>query len=205
MPPKQQLVAIGTIALVVFGLIFARQSSDHDPAARSAQSIQTTESTQPKTDIETPEILGDHKPVTNVQKWLQTDATNFAAFDNSVRIVQFWTFGCVNCRATLMNLREIYDDYKPLGLNVVGIHTPEFSYEEDIDSVASEAKKLGVTWPIAIDNDRTNFNTWQGSRKFWPRTMVLDRNGKIRFDRIGEGAYTELRDTVDFLINNPTL
>ena len=75
--------------------------------------------------------------------------------------------------------------------------------QADPANIAQAAVDLGVNWPIALDTDKTNFRAWQPGRRFWPRTFVLDREGNIRFDRIGEGAYDELNATVAFLIQNP--
>jgi hypothetical protein len=96
----------------------------------------------------------------------------------------------------------MYETYEPEGLEIIGVHAPEFSFEEDPDAVLQAAQDLGVVWPIAIDNEKTNFRSWQGSRRFWPRTYVIDVNGDVRFDHIGEGAYAELEETVAYLVQN---
>ncbi len=150
-----------------------------------------------------PPVLGQAGDLVDLDGWLQTDATEFGDFDGSVRVVQFWTFGCSNCKNTLENLRALYDEFEPSGLEVIGVHAPEFDYEADVDAIAQAAIDLGVRWPIALDTDKTNFRAWQPGRRFWPRTFVLDREGNIRFDRIGEGAYDELNATVAYLIENP--
>lgn len=151
---------------------------------------------------DTPPVLGEAGDLVDLDGWLQTDATQFSDFDGTVRVVQFWTFGCINCRNTLENLRGLYDEFGPRGLEVIGVHAPEFDHEADPVAIAQAAVDLGVTWPIALDTDKTNFRAWQPGRRFWPRTFVLDRNGNIRFDRIGEGAYDELNATVAWLIDN---
>lgn len=151
---------------------------------------------------EAPPVLGQAGDLIELDGWLQTNATQFSDFDGSVRVVQFWTFGCVNCKNTLDNLRGLYDEFEPQGLEVIGVHAPEFSFEEDPEAIAQAAVDLGVRWPIALDTNKTNFRSWQPGRRFWPRTFVLDREGNIRFDRIGEGAYDELNATVAHLIEN---
>ena len=115
-------------------------------------------------------------------------------------VVQFWTFGCINCKNTLANLRALYDQHQGEDFEVVGVHSPEFSYEEDPVAIGEAAVDLGVTWPIALDTDKFNFFRWQGGRAYWPRTYVLDRDGHIRFDHIGEGAYDEINATVAQLL-----
>lgn len=149
-----------------------------------------------------PPVLGQAGDLVELDGWLQTDKTEFSDFDGTVRVVQFWTFGCINCKNTLENLRGLYDEFQPQGLEVIGVHAPEFDWEAEPDRIADAAIELGVNWPIALDTDKTNFRAWQPGRRFWPRTFVLDRDGNIRFDRIGEGAYDELNATVAWLIAN---
>ncbi len=74
------------------------------------------------------------------------------------------------------------------------------AYEEDPEAIQTAASELGVTWPIALDTRQHSFFSWQGNRGYWPRTYVLDRNGLIRFDHIGEGMYEELEQTVAALL-----
>ncbi len=151
---------------------------------------------------EAPPFLGPVPELVPVDGWLQTDAATFDDFDGTVRIVQFWTFSCFNCTNTIPYLQAIYADARPRGLEIIGVHSPEFEREEDPAAVARAAQDLGVTWPIALDTDKALFRSWQGSRRFWPRTYVIDQNGQIRFDHVGEGAYDELTATVDWLLAN---
>ncbi len=199
------IVTIGGLVLVNLGDDSATSEVGSDSAAIADEgepsAATTTTPTLPLDDA--PPVLGQAGDLVDLEGWLQTDATEFSDFDGSVRVVQFWTFGCSNCKNTLENLRSLYDEFEPAGLEVIGVHAPEFDYEADVDAIATAATDLGVRWPIALDTDKTNFRAWQPGRRFWPRTFVLDREGNIRFDRIGEGAYDELNATVAYLIENP--
>ncbi len=117
-------------------------------------------------------------------------------------IVQFWTYSCGNCKATIPYLQALYERYQDDGLEIVGVHSPEFDFEKDPDGVAAAAEELGVTWPIALDTDRVNFREWQGRPAYWPRTYVLDERGRVRYNNIGEGAYDQLAETVAWLLAN---
>lgn len=212
MSPLQFLAV--TIGLAAIGGLVAVNLGDDDPspstlpAAASADTAPTTSEIEatptPAPDPLTaaPPVLGMAGDLVGLDGWLQTEATHFSDFDGTVRVVQFWTFGCNNCKNTLENLRGLYDEFEPRGLEVIGVHAPEFSFEEDPVAIARAAADLDVRWPIALDTDKTNFRSWQTGRRFWPRTFVLDREGNIRFDRIGEGAYDELNATVAYLIEN---
>ena len=151
---------------------------------------------------EPPELLGQAQDLVGLDGWLQTDATSLNEIDAEVKVVQFWTFGCFNCKNTIPHLSEIYDTYGDQGLEIIGVHAPEFDRETDIDNIAAAAVDLGVTWPIALDTNKRNFRSWQEGRRFWPRLFVIDANNEIRFDHIGEGAYDELEATISYLLAN---
>ena len=215
-----QYVAVIVGVLAIGGLIAVNTGSSDDSAtaaapAESATTSAQAEATAPDEEVadqattttaplaDAPEFLGTSGDLVDLDGWLQTENTAFSDFDGSVRVVQFWTFSCINCKNTLDNLRGLYQEFEPPGLEVIGVHAPEFSFEEDPAAVAQAAIDQDVIWPIALDTRKTNFRSWQEGRRFWPRTFVLDRDGNIRFDRIGEGAYDELNATVAFLIENP--
>ena len=218
---RTQLIAVIVLLVVAAGLVAGRVSSSSSSTSEPSQdtaSEATSEAagnatgtsaggvevtTTTTTPIAEPERLGQALQFTNLDGWLQTDATNLDDFDGQVRIVQFWTLGCHNCKATFPHLRDIYERWEPEGLEILAIHSPEFEYEKDPDTIAAAAVEHGLTWPIALDTNKTNFRSWQsGGRRFWPRVFVVDQTGEIRFDHIGEGAYEELESTVAFLLEH---
>ena len=144
--------------------------------------------------------LGPAMELVGIDGWLQADVESLEDLRGKVVVVQFWTFGCHNCKATIPNLEALYAEHGGADFEIVGVHSPEFDYEKDPDAIAAASEELGVTWPIALDTDKRSFRSWQGSPAYWPRTYVLDREGHIRFDHIGEGAYEELNETVAALL-----
>ena len=117
--------------------------------------------------------------------------------------MQFWTFGCRNCKNTLEALGQLYADFRGQRVEIVGVHSPEFSYEADVDNIIEAAVDLGVVWPIALDTDKRNFHRWQeGNIGYWPRVYVIDGDNQIRFDRTGDGraTYAQLHETVERLL-----
>ncbi|MDE0369850.1 MAG: redoxin domain-containing protein [bacterium] len=147
-----------------------------------------------------PVLREEHPPLRDIDGWLQSDVTSLEELRGKVVIVEFWTFGCYNCRNRLPYTQDIYAAYRDQGLEIVGIHSPEFAYEKEVDAIVEAMDRLGVTWPVVLDTDRRTFREWQGSPAYWPRTYVLDRTGRVRFDHIGEGAYGALEDTVVALL-----
>lgn len=193
---------LSLIALVaVGGVVTSILLQDEPPAPppnTSAPAVST--STQPEPALDLP-VLREAPPLVNLDGWLQTPSQSLDDFRGRVVVLQFWTFSCHNCKATIPNLQNIYSMYDRSQLEIVGVHAPEFSFEEDPDAVLAAAADLGVTWPIALDTSKRNFHSWQeGPTAYWPRTYVIDPEGSIRFDHIGEGKYDELRDSVAALI-----
>lgn len=151
------------------------------------------------------EMLGVADTLTGLDGWLNTDATSLEEIRvaNRLTVVQFWTFGCRNCKNTLDALGQLYTDFRGQGVEIVGVHSPEFSYEADVNNIIEAAADLGVIWPIALDTDKRNFHRWQeGNIGYWPRVYVIDGDNQIRFDRTGDGraTYEQLYETVEQLL-----
>ncbi len=183
-------------------------ANNGDTTGADSASGADTEAEAPATTTtlsDAPEVIRDAPGIEKLDGWLNTDATEFSQFDGQIRVVQFWTFGCINCKRTLDNMAQLYEKHgdNP-NFEVIGVHAPEFNHEKDVDNIIAASADLGVVWPIALDTNKFNFRFWQEDRRFWPRTYVLDTQGRIRFDHIGEGKYDELNATVDWLIANET-
>lgn len=151
-----------------------------------------------------PDNFGPRKDLVELDGWLNTDINGLSDLDGKVIVVEMWTFGCRNCKARIPHNQELYASHSRTDFEIVGVHAPEFSFEAEISNIEQAVLDLGVTWPVALDTNKQNFRAWQdGGRRFWPRTYVIDQNGDVRFDHIGEGKYDELSQTVDWLIANP--
>lgn len=174
-----------------------------DPDA--SDPVETRKDTTDSATREPIEILGEADTLTDLDGWLNTDATSLEEIRsaNTVTVVQFWTFGCYNCKNTLEALQRLYADFGDRGVEIVGVHSPEFSYEEDVDNIIKAAAELGVTWPIALDTHKRNFHRWQeGPTAYWPRVYVIDSDNRIRYDKRGDRAatYQRLYEVVEQLL-----
>jgi len=150
------------------------------------------------------ENQGPRMDLVDIDGWLQTDATSIDDFDGQVLLVEMWTFGCHNCKARIPFNQSYYEEFGDENFEILGVHAPEFAYEGELENIENALVNLGVTWPQALDGEKLNFRAWQpGRRNFWPRTYVIDQNGEIRYDHIGEGRYEELREVIRYLIENP--
>ena len=184
---------------------------EEPPSSVGAPSEETVSEPAPTTSVPTtaaPEpipVLKEADTLTGLDGWLNTSATSLEAIraDNQITVVQFWTFACRNCKNTLEALGRLYDDFGDRGVEIVGVHSPEFSYEADVDNIIEAAAELNVTWPIALDTNKRNFHRWQeGAIAYWPRVYVIDSDNQIRFDRTGDGraTYAQLYATVEQLL-----
>jgi thiol-disulfide isomerase/thioredoxin len=130
-------------------------------------------------------------PLDRAPVWLNSDPLTAESLLGHVVVVDFWTYSCVNWLRTLPYLSTWAERYKDHGLVVVGVHAPEFSFEQELDNVLRAAESLGVGYPVAIDND---FAIWRAfANRYWPALYLVDRDGRLRFHHFGEGAY----DTIE--------
>jgi thiol-disulfide isomerase/thioredoxin len=113
-------------------------------------------------------------------------------------LVDFWTYSCINCQRTTPYLNAWYEKYKDQGLEIVGIHTPEFEFEKKYENVLMATKQFGIKYPIVLDND---YSTWRAyQNQYWPRKYLIDIDGFIVYDHIGEGAYAETEKKIQELL-----
>jgi thiol-disulfide isomerase/thioredoxin len=119
--------------------------------------------------------------------WLNSDPLTPEGLRGRVVLVDFWTYTCVNWLRTLPYLRAWAAKYGNEGLTVIGVHTPEFGFERNIDNVTTQSRRLGVEYPIALDSD---YAVWRAfANHFWPALYIADAEGRIRFHHFGEGEY----------------
>ena len=124
---------------------------------------------------------------TGISNWFNSAPLNIADLRGKVVLVDFWTYGCVNCVNTLPHVTELYAKYKDRGLVVVGVHTPEFPFERSASNVQAALKRHGITYPVAQDNDSQTWNAYRN--QYWPAQYIIDQSGKIVFQHDGEGQY----------------
>jgi cytochrome c biogenesis protein CcdA/thiol-disulfide isomerase/thioredoxin len=127
----------------------------------------------------------------DVTKWLNTpngQPLTMKALRGKVVLVDFWTYSCINCQRSLPHVEAWYQRYGAYGLEIVGVHTPEFAFEHVVSNVKAQAKTLGVKYPIAVDD---NYATWNAySNEYWPADYLIDAKGVVRHVEFGEGNYS---------------
>jgi thiol-disulfide isomerase/thioredoxin len=120
-------------------------------------------------------------------KWLNSETLSFESLKGKVVLIDFWTYSCINCLRTLPYVKAWNEKYKDQGLVIIGVHTPEFAFEKEPDNVAKALTDLGITYPIAMDNNYGIWNSFQN--RYWPAHYFFDRKGVLRHHHFGEGGY----------------
>jgi thiol-disulfide isomerase/thioredoxin len=127
-------------------------------------------------------------PELNNKVWLNTPAQiHLADLRGKVILLEMWTFDCINCQHTLPALNSWYEEYASQGLVIIGNHYPEFPYEANLENLKNAVKDDEINYPVAQDNEGTTWNAYKN--KYWPTMYLIDKKGKIRYVRIGEGGY----------------
>jgi len=128
-------------------------------------------------------------PAARATQWLNSQPLTAADLRGKVILIDFWTYSCVNWRRTLPYVRAWADKYKDHGLVVIGVHTPEFEFEKNVENVRRAAKDMKIDYPIAIDSDRDIWRAFHND--FWPALYFVDSQGRIRHHYWGEGRYEQ--------------
>jgi thiol-disulfide isomerase/thioredoxin len=143
-------------------------------------------------------IEGELPSLGGATGWLNSQPLETAELQGKVVLVDFWTYTCINWLRTLSYIRAWSEKYEEQGLVVIGVHTPEFPFEHDIDNVREAAKEMTVEYPVALDSD---YAIWRAfDNRYWPAAYVADAQGRIRHHRFGEGGYEELERVIQRLL-----
>jgi thiol-disulfide isomerase/thioredoxin len=121
-----------------------------------------------------------------------------ADLKGKIILIHFWTYPCVNCIHTIPHLNDWYQKYSNKGLVIVGVQTPEFSDEKNIDNVKGAVNNFKIKYPVILDN---NYATWNAyGNNYWPRDYLVDNQGYIRYNHIGEGDYAQTEQMIQSLL-----
>ncbi len=137
-------------------------------------------------------------PLTGATLWLNSPPLTARSLQGHVVLIDFWTYSCINCLRTLPYLKAWHEKYRSQGLIVISVHSPEFAFEKDSLNVRRAVSDLGITWPVAMDNDYAIWNAFRN--RAWPAEFLFDTQGRIRDQHIGEGRYHETERLVQKLL-----
>jgi thiol-disulfide isomerase/thioredoxin len=146
-------------------------------------------------------VLGNAPELTGTGRWFNTPGgrpLSLAQLRGKVVLIDFWTYTCINCLRTLPYLRAWDARYRGRGLTVVGVHTPEFSFERDAGNVRQAVARNRLRYPVVQDND---YGTWEAfGNQYWPAKYLIDARGRVRYTHFGEGGYGETEAAIRALL-----
>jgi thiol-disulfide isomerase/thioredoxin len=138
-----------------------------------------------------PEFVG-------ISHWINTSPLTMSGLRGKVVLIDYWAYSCINCLRAMPHVEKLYETYKDKGLVVIGVHSPEFDFEKDLANVENAVARLGITYPVAIDNELATWNAWQN--KYWPAEYLVDQNGNLIGHHYGEGDYLKMENAVRLLL-----
>src|SRR3989344_3382449 len=200
---RKTIILIAVLVLVVAAIYYFEQSKAGPADLGSGGEEQEMPAAQKKNGLEMPpmpEVQKQGKPPLKDGRWPLApelvgltgyinaeEGLQLADLEGKVVLVDFWTYSCINCIRTLPHLTAWDAKYKDKGLVIIGVHTPEFEFEKKRENVLAAMEKYGIQYPVVQDND---YATWRNYKnRFWPHNYLIDADGYIRYDHIGEGEY----------------
>ena len=198
---RQNILAIGLLLLVSLAVLTAGYASGRGPLGVLSYGVTrlsrgNSESASPAVPVS--EDNASAAPEFASGAWINSEPITLKSLRGRVVLVEFWTFGCYNCRNTLPAVKDWDARYREKGLTIVGVHSPEFDDEKKLENVRREVASLGIHYPVVTDND---YATWRAyDVEAWPTIFVLDKSGHIRWTHVGEGAYDETEQVIQKLL-----
>lgn len=186
------------------GIDSALQEQAQSPPQESTQTAVEEEPEEPapkKTEEKASLFLKDAPELVGISGYINApDGFTLSQLEaeDKVVLVDFWTYSCINCQRTTPYLNAWHEKYADDGLVIVGVHSPEFAFEKERAGLEDAMERFGIKYAVVQDND---FKTWRAyDNRFWPRKYLIDIDGKIRYDHIGEGAYDETEGVIRQLL-----
>jgi thiol-disulfide isomerase/thioredoxin len=189
-------VAIAVVTLIAgFGVYFNNPALNAN--AGDGGFVSTVSDTGERVQIDksqfkiAPELAG-------ISNYINSEPFALADLKGKVVLVDFWTYSCINCIRTIPYLNAWHEKYADDGLVIVGVHAPEFDFEKDPENVQAAVDKFGIKYPVVQDNEHDTWDAYQN--RYWPRKYLVDDEGYIRYDHIGEGEYAETEKVIQSLL-----
>lgn len=193
---KTQLIVVGVILVCVAGAVFYLTSCESLGWCSKASNSFEKDMTRSFKE----EQYRTYKEIVNPAGFVNSEPFQLADLvGKKVILLDIMTYSCINCQRTFPYLRDWYAKYKDQGLEIVAIHTPEFAFEKDKKNVEGAMKEFGLTFPVVLDNE---YGTWNAyGNRYWPRKYLIDIDGHIIYDHIGEGNYDETEEKIVDALN----
>ena len=135
---------------------------------------------------------------TGIDQWLNGPPLTMHDLRGRVVLVDFWTYGCINCFHTLPHVEDWDRRYRDKGLTIIGVHTPEFPNERSTENVKDAVQRYGIHFPVAQDNGYATWNAY--GNQYWPAFYLIDKTGHIVYTHVGEGDYAQTQAWIEKLL-----
>ncbi len=180
---KKTTIIVLALIIGVLGYIeFTRQTPSTVQLAQQNTAASSTKALMYPAAVELQGIAG----------YINTDGKNISLQEHigkEVILLDIWTYSCINCQRTFPYVKMWHEKYHDQGLLIIGVHTPEFEFEKDYNNVLAAVQKFGIQYPVVLDND---YKTWRAyNNQYWPRKYLIDIDGFVVYDHIGEGGYED--------------
>ncbi len=197
------LLAVAASLLVVIGrsntashAFFNAASSASQPISNNAPLVESFDAG--RRDVLIAATRAMRAPAINEGTWINSEPLTIESQRGHVVVVDFWTFGCYNCRNTLPTVKRWDAKYREQGLTIIGVHTPESDHERNESNVRRAVRDQKILYPVVTDGDGA---TWRAyGIEAWPTTVILDKQGRVRYTHIGEGMYDEMERVIQKLL-----
>jgi len=189
----------GVLVVAVAAAMLAGLDTEASAAlARLGERFAVVEAASPQM---TPVAANESAPeFAGIGTWLNSAPLSMQELHGRVVLVDFWTYGCVNCVRTLPQLQRWHECFAAQGLVVVGVHTPEFGFERSTENVRAAIRRHGLTYAVAQDNGYATWNAWRN--RYWPAQYLVDRDGRVVFRHFGEGDETAIEQRIAQLVGS---
>jgi thiol-disulfide isomerase/thioredoxin len=180
-------IVLGIVVVLVIGaIVLLQEPAPPTTVERVAAPVVK------KAGIPAPELVG-------ISGYINTDGITLKELvGKRVVLIDIWTYSCINCQRTLPYLTAWYAKYKDKGLEIIGVHSPEFEFEKKLENVQRAVEKFGVTYPVVLDNDHATWDAY--NNRYWPTKYLIDIDGYIVWKHFGEGAYDEAEAKIQELL-----
>lgn len=196
---RQNILALGLLVLVSLAVLTAGYASGRGPLGVFSYAVtRLSHANGGSTGAVVSEGNAASAPEFASGEWINSEPLTLKGLQGRVVLVEFWTFGCYNCRNTLPWVKEWDARYREKGLTIVGVHSPEFDEEKKFENVRREVAALEIHYPVVTDNDYATWRAYDVSA--WPTIFVLDKSGRIRWTHVGEGAYDQTEQVIQKLL-----
>ena len=187
-------IILAAVSILIIGSIFSLEKAKPRRAVVDGGEIAVTAAPN-SASLNKVNLYPPAVEITTPDGFINTDKITISELiGKKVILVDFWTYSCINCQRTTPYLNSWHEKYGDRGLVIVGMHTPEFEFEKKYENVLAAVKKFGIKYPVVLDND---YSTWLGyQNQYWPRKYLIDIDGYVVYDHIGEGAYAETEQKI---------